>query len=634
MTEVLGKYRLIAELGRGGMGTVYLAVIRGPARFNKLVVIKQLRTDVADDASFTTMFLEEARLAARLNHPNIVQTNEVVCDPRDGYFIVMEYLEGASLKSLLRRLRSHPERPEPARSVRSLFIRAILEVLTALQYAHELKDFDGEPLRIVHRDVSPANVVVAHGGQVKLLDFGIAKAADSIVRTQTGILKGKIHYMSPEPLAGDPVDRRLDVFAVGAMLWDALAGKRLWDGMKDFEIVNQLLRAQVPSPRTMNPDVSDALEAICMRALACKAADRYPTAVALREDLERACTGEIATTDELSAAMNAEFSEDQQQMRARISEQLQLADDMPTSILPSLGARVSSTVPGMRSSESNVSRIQPPSPPVERIAVPPQRQPAPLVWRIAAAVGACAIIVALIAVRVSSKTPAAVTPEPAASSVGEVTPAPAIEAGESARASAPPEVTPAPTETTEPDHGAHANRMHHASAPALHATGLRPGKVAHSSGAASPETAPPAETSPMSSPDRPTSEANASLAPTTQAASPETPATAATTPSAPAPAVPNGTIPKAAQISVRDAHRPEIQACFDRARMDQPFLAVRLVIDATVAPDGHVSDVNVTANHDGTARLQACIRSDVLTWVYPRPAGDTAGHVSSTFVFE
>jgi serine/threonine protein kinase len=643
MSEVLGKYRLIAELGRGGMGTVYLAVVRGPARFSKLVVIKQLRVDVSDDISFTTMFLEEARLAARLNHPNIVQTNEVVCDPRDGYFIVMEYLEGASLKSLLRRLRARPEQPGRAAQVRGLFIRAILEVLSALQYAHELKDFDGTPLHIVHRDVSPANVVVAHGGQVKLLDFGIAKAADSSVRTQTGILKGKIHYMAPEPLAGEAVDCRADVFAVGAMLWDALVGQRLWEGMKDYEIAKSLVRGVIPPPHEVNPDVSPELEAICMRALALKRGDRYADAASFRVELERACAGAVASTEELSAAMAAEFIEDQEQMRARIAEQIHLGEDVVTAVLPSFSSRIppipgaprTPSAPGFdhavapSGAASNAPNARADATDERSSASTAERRRVPfLAWRTAAVLGACVVAgTAAFALRSSGKTPANRPPATAAQTAPAPSTAPAEDVEKTPNAADVASVpSPAPTETAAAHE--HLASPRHGGATPSRSSAIWATRAPRSATppASTPEVATPTEPLPAA-PERLAYEPTATTATAVPSGAPP-PATA--TPAA----IPNGTIASSAQKSVFEAHRPEIQACWERARMEQPYLSVRVTIHATVAPDGHVSDVAVSATHEGTARLQACIRVAVQAWVFPRPSGDTAGQVSNTLVFE
>src|SRR6185437_1077783 len=193
--NTLGKYRLIAELGHGGMAEVYLAVVRGPAGFNKLVVIKQIRPQLAEDPEFLGMFLDEARLAARLSHPNVVQTNEVGQEG-NRYFIAMEYLEGQPLNRILHRLQKSGGLPL------GLHIKILSDVLAGLHHAHELADYDGTALEVVHRDVTPHNVFVTYEGQVKVVDFGIAKAAGRAGETRHGVIKGKAPYMAPEQAAG------------------------------------------------------------------------------------------------------------------------------------------------------------------------------------------------------------------------------------------------------------------------------------------------------------------------------------------------------------------------------------------------------------------------------------------------
>jgi serine/threonine-protein kinase len=241
-SALLGKYRLLAELGRGGMATVYLALVSGPVGFHKLVVIKQIGGEFAEEPEFLTMFLDEARLAARLNHPNVVQTNEV---GQDGlrHFICMEYLEGQPLTAVTRRL----VRQKPVLSL-GMQLRIAVDALAGLHYAHELADFDGTPLGVVHRDVSPHNIFVTYTGQVKVVDFGIAKAMSSASATRPGVLKGKVAYMSPEQARGDAVDRRADIFAMGVILWEMATGKRLFHGLPEIQIVQAVLQADIPRP--------------------------------------------------------------------------------------------------------------------------------------------------------------------------------------------------------------------------------------------------------------------------------------------------------------------------------------------------------------------------------------------------
>jgi serine/threonine protein kinase len=217
--EQLGKYRRVATLGQGGMGTVFLAFAHGVGQFRKLLVVKELLPELTGKEGFIEMFLDEARLAARLDHPNVVQTFEV---GHEGgrYFLAMEYLDGQPLSALIERMRERGGLPLP------VHLQILSEVLAGLQYAHELCDYDGRPLAVVHRDISPHNVFITYHGQVKIVDFGVAKAANASALTHPGVFKGKFGYAAPEQILGGPVDARADVFSVGVMLWQAIAGRR------------------------------------------------------------------------------------------------------------------------------------------------------------------------------------------------------------------------------------------------------------------------------------------------------------------------------------------------------------------------------------------------------------------------
>ncbi len=279
LNELGGKYRILADLGQGGTATVSLAVARGPSGFSKLVVLKVMKSNLAQEHDFAKMFMNEARLAARLNHPNIVQTNEVF-EHTGLPVIVMEYLEGQALSGILARARGTQKFPL------SMHLRVISDMLSGLHYSHELADFDGTPLNVVHRDMSPHNVFVTFDGQVKLLDFGIAKLAGSHVETATGVIKGKIRYMSPEQITGENVDRRADIFAVGVMLWEAVTDARMWSGMSEATIMNHLLNGELPNPREVNSHLDQHLEKIVMKALAPDPAERYATAAELQADID------------------------------------------------------------------------------------------------------------------------------------------------------------------------------------------------------------------------------------------------------------------------------------------------------------------------------------------------------------
>ncbi len=305
---VLGKYQLIAEIARGGMGVVYLAMVQGPGGFHKLVVVKELKPELVEEPAFLTMFLDEARLAARLSHPNIVQTNEVGNDG-ERYFMAMDYLDGRGLDQIRRRTRALG--PGHGLSM-AMQLRVVCDMLAGLDYAHRLADFDGSPLHIVHRDVSPQNVFVTFDGQVKLLDFGIAKAADSVHETHAGVVKGKVAYMSPEQGRGWKVDARSDVFSAGVMLWEALTGKRMREGQNDQEKMWALASEDIPRASSIVPTVPTVLDAICARAMAWNREDRYASAAELQRELEGylASSGTNPTAREVGACISEVFRED------------------------------------------------------------------------------------------------------------------------------------------------------------------------------------------------------------------------------------------------------------------------------------------------------------------------------------
>jgi serine/threonine-protein kinase len=317
-TKFQGKYRVLAQLGQGGTANVMLAVARGPSGFNKLVVLKSMRGNVQSEPEMAAMFLSEARLAARLNHHNVVQTNEVF-ESAEGPVIVMEYLEGQALSQVAARARGKEVFPL------RMHLRVICEALAGLQHAHELTDFDGRPLGVVHRDVSPHNVFITYDGQVKVLDFGIAKLSGAQADTATGVLKGKLRYMAPEQITGESVDRRADIFATGVMLWEAATGQRMWRDVSDVTIMNRILNDELPKLREAKSDVPEPLAVIIDKCLAADPNDRYPTAEALLHDLEDflgTWDGTAVRARDLGAVVSQLFSETRVQMRKVIEEQL------------------------------------------------------------------------------------------------------------------------------------------------------------------------------------------------------------------------------------------------------------------------------------------------------------------------
>jgi eukaryotic-like serine/threonine-protein kinase len=323
--ERFGKYRSLGRIGQGGMADVFLAVGRGPAGFNKLVVIKRLRDSVASDAAFRDMFLDEARLAARLNHPNVVQTYEVFED-EGAFLITMEYLEGQPLGRIARECAKRGLRLEPR-----ICARIISDALCGLQYAHEACDYDGVPLQIVHRDVSPQNIFVTYAGQVKVVDFGIAKAERSQTKTQAGFLKGKAAYMAPEQLEGGPIDRRVDIFTTGIVLWELLAGKKLMAAESTAKTLMRLLRDPVPLLSEVLGSIDPALERIADRALQRDPAMRFQSASEMRDELEQYLTEtrQPVRHEEIGRIVGEVFSGVREELKRQISDHMAITSEYP-----------------------------------------------------------------------------------------------------------------------------------------------------------------------------------------------------------------------------------------------------------------------------------------------------------------
>jgi serine/threonine-protein kinase len=263
------------------MSEIFLAESEPASGVRRLLVVKRLLTHIGDDAGALQMFLDEARIAVRLNHPNIVQTYDVgVCEGR--YCIAMEYLRGQPLHRV-----HHRAQALSGGLPVGVAVAIAVEMLEGLAYAHDAVDYDGAPLAVVHRDISPHNVFVQYDGRVKVLDFGIAKANTQESRTRTGLVKGKFGYMAPEQALAQPVDRRADVWSAGVVLWELLTGARLFKGNSEGATLNLTLSSEVPSVRSRRPDVPPALDAIVHTALSRELARRYPSAQAMKEELER-----------------------------------------------------------------------------------------------------------------------------------------------------------------------------------------------------------------------------------------------------------------------------------------------------------------------------------------------------------
>ena len=275
------RYRVLKRLAQGGMAEVFVAESAGIEGFKKQVAIKRVLPALSKKEQFIAMFLDEARLSAQLSHSNVVSVFDIGVGDNT-YFIVMEYVDGADLKQVLEYQRAlNLSMPVEV----AAFIAT--KICQGLSYAHELSAPDGRPLNIVHRDITPANILMTRHGEVKIVDFGLAKASSQLADSDAGVIKGKFGYLAPETVQAQPVDHRVDVFSVGIILWEMLAGQRLFLGETDYDTVMQVSAAEIPPLSGFNPTVPPELEAVVRGGLARDPADRYQTARDFGRDLTR-----------------------------------------------------------------------------------------------------------------------------------------------------------------------------------------------------------------------------------------------------------------------------------------------------------------------------------------------------------
>ena len=328
MPSRLGKYILTRQLATGGMAELFVAVQKGAFGFEKLVVIKRILPALTGDRTLVEMLLHEARIAATLSHPNIVQIFDVgVAD--DNYFIAMEHVHGEDLRSIVREMKAKNIGEFPIEHA----ISVVLGVCAGLAYAHEKRSLDGTPLNIVHRDISPQNVIIAFAGEVKIVDFGIAQS-DSMSpdETQSGRLKGKIPYMSPEQARGAAIDLRSDIFAAGVMLFELTTGRRLFKGTSEYETLELICDREYPRPSEVRANYPPELEAIVMRALAKDRAERWQTAREMQSALEEFVRRERVpvSTLTLSKFMHSLFEEKLANENADLVQEKQPAAELVT----------------------------------------------------------------------------------------------------------------------------------------------------------------------------------------------------------------------------------------------------------------------------------------------------------------
>ena len=302
-------------LATGGMAEIFLAKLQGPEGFERVVVLKRVLPHLARQDQFRQMFLDEARVVSAIAHSNVVQVHELGEDGAD-LFLVMEYVAGESLTSLLVRL---AKRQAPLSPAAAAYI--VAEAAAGLHAAHELESPSGEKLGVVHRDVSPHNLMVGYDGSVKVLDFGIAKSSEASQQTASGVLKGKFAYMAPEQYLGHPIDRRTDIFALGTVLWEAVSSRRLFAKGSDGATFRAVCDQPIPRLREVVSDAPEGLDAICARALARDPADRFATAAAMRRALIETMRDVAPTAhpaEEIESLMEAHFAERRDEKREMV----------------------------------------------------------------------------------------------------------------------------------------------------------------------------------------------------------------------------------------------------------------------------------------------------------------------------
>ncbi len=343
-----GKYLLLERINVGGMAEVFKAKAFGVEGFERVLAIKRILPSMADDDEFINMFVDEARIAVQLSHANIVQIYELG-KYENQYYIAMEYVSGKDLRQILDRFRKRKQiLPVPA----AAYLTS--KICEGLDYAHRKNDASGKPLNLIHRDVSPQNILVSYEGAVKITDFGIAKAEDRASKTQAGVLKGKFGYMSPEQVRGLEIDHRSDIFAVGILMYEMLTGKRLFIGESDFSTLEKVRNADVPPPSQHNPAITPELERVMLKALAREREERYQWTSELHDDLQQFLIEDntIYNAKRLSGLLRGEFTSDIENELAKMEEFMRMAPPTNEKALSAARAMKNAPVAQSRGSAS------------------------------------------------------------------------------------------------------------------------------------------------------------------------------------------------------------------------------------------------------------------------------------------
>jgi len=439
----LGNYEPLLELASGGMATVYVARQLGAAGFERIVVVKRVHRHLLGNREFYDMFRDEARVASMVHHPNVVPVIDVVevAQQERELFLVMEYVESTSLATL-RKAVFEGERKFPV----PVAARILYDALAGLHAAHEAVDMRGAPLGVVHRDVSPQNIIIGVDGSSRLIDFGVAKAAHRLTETKSGSVKGKYSYMAPEQALGQDVDRRTDLFAAGVVLHETLTGKRLFRGENELDTVRRIMESEIPRPSSLEPSIWQAVDAVVLKALSRPREQRYSTALEMMEALESVVP--LASHREVAAFLEDLCGTRLQARREALREMLEgriapLAVDLPADPGESQPSRSVHLEPSPEGTGTE-GRIA-------QVTEANRLQPARTKLTIAAVAASALAVGAMVVITVTSRTSSRGTSPPAS---GAATTSTTV-----ASAAPAPPPPPPPASAPEPTSFAHAGEV-------------------------------------------------------------------------------------------------------------------------------------------------------------------------------
>lgn len=676
--EQFAKYLLVGEIARGGMGEIFLGVQQGLEGFSKVVVVKRVVSHLTNNVDFIRMFIDEARLAARLEHPNIVKTYEFG-DHEGQYYTVMEFLAGEDLRKVLNKRNQTPQK----RLALPFVVHIVAQICNGLHFAHELTDPAGGPLDLVHRDVNPANVIVTYTGEVKIIDFGVAKVSTTAKKTLTGVIKGKIAYMAPEHILARPVDRRSDIYSTGVILWELLLGRPLFARDCDVATMYAVMNDPITRPSDERPELPPQLDTIVARALARTPGDRFETADDMRAALdELAATLPKVDARALGRMMEDLFGSARAQAKRSITQSRSLAHNVALVMkaTPSLPTVVLATA------ALPTVRLRPASPADTR-----RRRRLATGSAMVGALGVLAIIA------VGARTPAPPTDRVPAIAVlaAAALPSAALPSAALAPAALPPAVLPLRAVTDAPAQGTltietrpnavvaldgkpieygsfsrrpTANGSHElviripGRAPVkrlisivpAHETRLKieaasrtaiagPGPLTSNRAASAaprptsapaPAPAPAADQGSGSSAEHESAPRRLALNPDPQQAITQTTPEIAKAGAPIAPVLKHPSLDVAATRAAAESQIGPLQQCYERAKMDDANLRGNLTARITVTVEGAIASVQISSSTLSSPQVEACITRGIMRWHLPRPSGGVAASFSYPFVFE